>query len=150
VGSAGRRDLPPGRVRHALEPPVRAAVPGRGWRSGPDAVQHVYRVAAEDLLDVGGGEPAVSEQPGQAVELVVAGQDGPVVAVQVGADGHVAGADHFGEPEGLGGEVGQAPAGDAARPGADQAPGRGDRGHVLGAQQPRGVPYRGGRAGRGR
>jgi hypothetical protein len=53
-------------------------------------VQQFRGVAAEDLPDLGGPEPAVSKQPGQVGELVVAGQDGPVVAVQVGADSQVA------------------------------------------------------------
>ena len=71
---------------------------------------------------MGRREPAAAQQPGQAGELVVAGQDGPVVAVQVGADGHVAGAGHLGEPDDLGAEVGQRPAGQPGRPGAGQAP----------------------------
>ena len=86
---------------------------------------------------MGRREPAVPQQPGQVGELMVAGQDGAVVAVQVGADGHVTSAGHFGEPDDLGAEIGQGPAGQAGRPGTDQAPGRGDRRYVRCGQQPR-------------
>ena len=71
-----------------------------------DADQQVHGVAAEDLLDVGRWEAAVVQQAGQVGELVIAGQDGAVVAVQVGADGDVIRADGLDEPEYLGAEVG--------------------------------------------
>ena len=93
---------------------VRQARPGHARRSRSDAVQKFRGVAAEDLPDLGGREPAVSQEPGQVGELVVAGQDGPVVAVQVGADSHVAGPGDLGQPDDLGAEIGQGPAGQQA------------------------------------
>jgi hypothetical protein len=64
---------------------------------------------AEDLPDAGYREPAAARQPSQVGGLVVAGQDGPVVAVQVSADSYVARADQFGEPDDLGAGIGQGP-----------------------------------------
>ena len=69
-------------------------------------MQQVRGVAAEDLPDLGGREPAVLQEPGQVGELVVAGHDGPVVAVEVGADSHVAGTGDLGQPDDLGAEIG--------------------------------------------
>jgi hypothetical protein len=88
---------------------------------------------------VGSWQAPVHEQVGELGELGVAGQDGAVVAVQVGAEGDVAGADRLGEADDLGPEVGERLAGEAAGPGADQAARLGDRGRVLGGHQP-GMP----------
>ena len=70
-------------------------------------MEQVCGVAAEDLLDAVRRKPAVAQQSGQVGKLPIAGQDRLVVTVQVGADGHVGGADRVGEPDDLGGEVGQ-------------------------------------------
>ena len=84
-----------------------SAAGNSGWVAGQDAMQQAQGVAAEDPLDVGRREAAGLQQGGQVGELVVAGQDRAVVSVQVGADGHVGRAGHFGEPDDLGAEIGQ-------------------------------------------
>lgn len=84
-----------------------------------------------------GREAAVAQQAGEVVELVVAGQDGLVVAVQVGAEGHVVRSCRLGEPEDLGAEVVHRTAGEAAGPAAGQAACLRDRDGVLGGHQPR-------------
>src|SRR5690348_12386440 len=107
---------------------------GPGWSE--HLAQQAEGVAAEDLVDVADWEAAVVQSAGEVVELVVAGQDGLVVAVQVGAEGYVVRACRLGEPEDLGPEVVHRAAGEAAGPAAGQAARFGDRGRVPGGHQP--------------
>jgi hypothetical protein len=76
------------------------------------AGQQFQGVAAEDLVDAVRREAAIAQQANQVVELVIAGQDRAVVSVQVGADGYVVRAGRLGQPDDLGAEVREGPAGD--------------------------------------
>src|SRR5579862_9592079 len=95
-----------------------------------DAIQQVRRIASEDLPDVGSREPVSVQQSAQVRELKVAGQDRPVIAIQVGADSHVTRPGHFNEPNDLVAEVSQRPTSKPDRPSADQPPSRGNRSHM--------------------
>src|SRR6476469_2479161 len=99
--------LPRSRLSRATVLDSLAARPGRCKYRSEHAAQQFHGVAAEDLVDAVRREAAVAQQAGQAVELIVTGQDRTVVAVQVGADGHVVRAGRLGQPNDLGAEIGE-------------------------------------------